>query len=99
MMIAYYNVDNAKKEQISAAVGKVLEAIENAKNNANVYFDRGPKAFGDMKEYAKAKKNFFKALFNKIENEFNEEINGAIKDFNAALPEEVKKAQKEAVAE
>ena len=99
MMVAYYNVEGADRKNISVAVGKVHGAIEDAKDKANIYFDRGHKAVPTMKEYAKAKRDFFRALFNKIENEFNDEINGAIKDFNAALPESVKKAQKEAVAE
>ena len=100
MMIAYYNVEGADRKAIGDAVGKVLAAIEDAKNKSNVYFDKGAQAFrGDMKEYAKEKRAFFRALFNKIENDFNDQINAAIKEFNAALPESVKRAQKEAVAE
>lgn len=97
MMIAYSSVKDADKEKIGMAVGKVITAIEDAKNKANVYFDRGHKSFGgDLKAYSKGKKEFFRSLFNKIESEFGEEINGALKDFNAALPESFKKAQKEA---
>lgn len=97
MMVAYYNVEGADKNAISDAVGKVLEAIESAKNNANVFFERGPKSFADHKEYATAKRNFFRSLFNKIEDDFNNEINEAVKQFNEALPESYKAAQKEAV--
>ncbi len=95
MMISYYNVEGADKKAIADAVGKVLGAIEEAKNNANLYFDRGPKAFADHKEYAAEKRKFFRSLFNKIETEFGEKINGAVKEFNTALPEGYKAAQKE----
>lgn len=97
MMIAYYNVEGADKDAISEAVGKVLGAIEKAKDNANVYFDRGPKSFADHKEYSAAKRKFFRSLFNKIESDFDAEVNEAIKQFNNALPESYKTAQKEAV--
>ena len=96
MMVAYYNVEGADRKAIADAVGKVLAAIEEAKNNSNVYFDRGVKAFPDHKEYSKAKKAFFRALFNKIESDFSAQVEDAVKAFNAALPEAYKAAQKEA---
>lgn len=96
MMIAYYNVDGADRKAIASAVSKVLAAIEKAKNNANIYFDRGPKAFADHAEYAKEKRNFFRSLFNKITNEFDDDVNAALKEFNGALPASAKEAQKEA---
>lgn len=95
MISAYYNVKDADRDKITEAIEKTLGAIGKAKNNANVYFDRGPKAFENMTEYAKAKAAFFKALFNKIETEFNEEVNQALKVFNGALPEEVRQRNKE----
>lgn len=96
MMIAYYNVDGVDRKGVGEAVGKVLDAIEIAKDNANVYFDRGAKSFADHKEYAVAKRNFFRALFDKIVKDFDAQVQDALKIYNAALPEEVKAQQKEA---
>ncbi len=96
MMTSYYNVEGADKKKIAAAIEKVLAAIGKAKDNANVYFDRGVRAFEDHKAYSKAKQTFFKNLFNKITTEFGEDINLALKDFNAALPASAKAANKEA---
>ncbi|MDE5843636.1 MAG: hypothetical protein K2H35_07880 [Muribaculaceae bacterium] len=95
MMVSYYNVEGADRKAIAGAVGKVLEAIEDAKNKSNVFFERGVKSFADHKEYAKAKHEFFRALFNNIETEFGAKIDEAVKEFNAALPESYKAAQKE----
>ena len=67
--------------------------------NSNIFFDRGVKAFADKKEYSKAKETFFKALFEKVSTEFTEEINLALKEFNAALPAEEKERNKAAVTE
>ncbi|MDE5806934.1 MAG: hypothetical protein K2H76_02370, partial [Muribaculaceae bacterium] len=99
MMYAYHTVEQADKDAISKAIEKVLLATNKARMNANIFFDRGAKAFADRKEYAKAKENFFKALFEKISNEFNDEVNAALKDFNAALPAEERERNKAAVAE
>lgn len=96
MMVAYYNVEGADKKAIGNAVGTVLDAVEDAKDKANVYFDRGVKSFESAKEYGVEKRKFFKALFHKISTDFSGEIDSAIKTFNAALPEKVKEAQKAA---
>ncbi len=94
MMTAYYNVEGIDREAVANAVKKVITAIEDAKNNANVFFDRGAKSFADHKEYAVAKRKFFRSLFQKIEKDFSDKINEALKEFNAAVPEAAKQAQK-----
>lgn len=99
MMYAYYTVEGADKDAISKAIEKVLLATNKARMNSNIFFDRGVKAFADKKEYAKAKENFFKSLFEKVSTEFSEEVNAALKDFNDALPAEEKARNKEAVAQ
>lgn len=86
MMEAYYSTDGADKEGVQKAVTRLLGAIGAAKSNANRFFDRGPKGFGDMKEYARAKRDFFRQLFAKINKDFSEEVNAALKEFNAAMP-------------
>ncbi len=98
MMIAYYNVEGADKNAIASSIEKVLAAVTKAKDNANVFFDKGVKAFADKAEYTKSKAAFFKALFAKIHMEFGEELNAAVKEFNEAIPADVKKANKEATA-
>lgn len=99
MMESFYTVKDADKDAISKAIEKVLLATNKARMNANIFFDKGVKAFADKKEYVKAKDAFFKALFDKVTTEFTEEINDALKDFNAALPAEEKERNKAAVAE
>lgn len=99
MMITYYNVDGVDRNAIAGAIEKVLVATAKAKDNANIFFDRGPRAFDDVKDYLKEKKNFFRSLFNKIDSEFAEEIEVALKEYNAAIPADVKAKNKEAVTE
>lgn len=93
---AYENVAGADKDELQKAYAKVLGAVGAAKSNANRFFDRGRKGFADAKEYGKTKREFFKSLFNKIENDFDSEVKEGLKLFNAALPAAEKEANKEA---
>ena len=97
MMFVYYNVKGVDKDAIERSIARVLGATAAAKSNANVFFDKGSKAFENRLDYTKAKRQFFKALFKKISGEFSAEVNGALSEFNAALPEDVKKQNIEAV--
>lgn len=96
MMTVYYNEEGVDQDKISQAVAKVLGATGAAKSNANIFFDKGHKAFADEKEYKKAKSDFFKKLFKRIHEDFNAEISAALKLFNDAVPAAVKEANKQA---
>ena len=95
MISAYYNVKGADKDKISKAIEGTLGSVGKAKNHANVYFDKGVRAFGSIEEYSKAKKAFFKALFDKIQKEFDDDVNASLKLFNDALPADEKARNKE----
>ncbi len=98
MMDVYYTVSSAEKEAIAKAIEKVLGATAAARANANVFFDKGAKAFPTRKEYGKAKKEFFSKLFEKINSDFTKELDDALKVFNAAIPQNVKDQNKSMAA-
>lgn len=94
MMSVYYNEEGVDRDKIAEAVAKVLKATAVAKSNANRCFDRGAKGFADIREYGKAKAEFFKKMFAKNAEDFNAAIADALKDFNQAVPQSVKDANK-----
>lgn len=94
MMDSFYTVEGINKDQVSKAIEKVIGATAAARANANVFFDKGVKAFASNKEYSKAKKEFFVKLFDKINSDFSNELDEALKLFNAAIPEGVKESNK-----
>lgn len=96
MMVAYYNVEGIDSDAVASAIQTIIGAVAEAKGNCNRRFDRGVKAFADRKEYRRAKGAFFRALFNKIESDFDAKMEAALKTFNGALPEAYRQAQKEA---
>ncbi len=97
-MIGYYNIDGVDKDKVENAIAMVLGGLTTACDRSNNFFGKGEKEFADKPAYLKARTAFFKDLFNKINSDFSETINSALKLFNEAVPEEVKKANKEALA-
>lgn len=96
MVEVYETTANVDKTKVANAIEKVIGAVAAAKSNADVTFDKGVKAFENIVEYSKAKKAFYKQLFEKIYKDFYQEIEDAVKEFNSAVPEEVKAQNKAA---
>lgn len=97
MVDVFDTTENIDKEKVANAVEKVIGAVAAAKSKADITFDKGVKAFDSLKEYSKAKTSFFKQLFKKISDDFVKELEEAVKEFNAALPAEVKSENKASV--
>lgn len=93
-MSCAYNLNGIDRDKVINAMGMALSAIGKARNNANISFDRGPKAFADLRAYSKARREFYTALFDKIQTEFSEEMNQALKALNECLPAEVREQNK-----
>ena len=96
MADVYDSVENVDKAKVADAVEKVISAVAAAKSNADITFDKGVKAFDNLGAYSKAKKQFFRQLFNKITEDFYKQLEEAVKEFNAAVPESVKSENKAA---
>lgn len=96
MAEVYDTVENVAKDKVADAVEKVICAVAAAKANADVTFDKGVKAFDNLKEYSKAKKAFYKSLFKKVYDDFYKDLQEAVKEFNAAVPQDVKEENKAA---
>lgn len=89
--VLYENPKGLDKETLMQAIHTLLKAVGEARNNSNVFFDKGAKAFENRGAYEKAKRAFFKNLFDKINTEFSAGVEEAVKLFNKSVPEEVKK--------
>ena len=94
MMTAYYHVEEVDKTAVEAAVADILMATENAILKSGIKFDKTASAFDTEFAYHNAKRNFFKSLYRKINKEFSNNVNAAIKKFNAAIRASIKDANK-----
>lgn len=99
IMLAYYNIKDADKTKLEEALRLMVTATEDARSKSNLYFNRGMKSFDSHAEYAKAKKEFFFSLFNKIDNDFSAAVDESLKLFNSAIPQSVKEKNKKISAE
>ena len=90
-------VENVDKNKAANAVEQILSACAAAKSNADVTFDKGVKAFDNLRDYSKAKKDFYRQLFKKVEEDFYKEIDEALKEFNSGVPQDIKEENKTSV--
>lgn len=93
MMDVCYTVDGVDCAAVQDAVIDILKAGELALVKANVKFDKTPKGCEEG-AYAKERRSFYNGLFKKVNTEFLEAVNAAIKKFNAAVPEQAKAENK-----
>lgn len=97
MLVVFFNTNGADGEKIDKSIIMAMDTADKAIRNSNVFFDKGVKAFDrNRKEYNKAKKAFFKALFKKIDSDLSEGMNEALKVFNSAIPAAEREANKQA---
>lgn len=94
MMMTSFISDKVDKEAVDNAIIKLLAASEAAIVKVNVKFDKTLKAFDSEKEYKKAKRSFYKALYDKAGDEFVEKLKESMADFNSCFPSEVKDSLK-----
>ena len=98
MMGATYLFDKVDKDKIDKAIIDLLADSEAAIVKLNVKYDKTLKAFGNAKEYRKAKRNFYKDLYTKINGEFAKAVEKALQEFNSSFPEELKASLKSEAA-
>ena len=84
MMSAYYNVESVDKARGGESNGNGAWRCRRCESQFNVSFDKGPKAFENHAEYAKAKQAFSKSFFAKISEDFMAELEAALKIFQCS---------------
>lgn len=94
MMAVSIEVPGVNTDAIDQAIIKVLKGAEVALMMANAKFDKTESAFANRREYNKARRAFYKTVFDKAHTEFAECNTKALAEFNAAVPAEVKAANK-----
>lgn len=86
MMVSYYNVKDADREKISAAITKIVAAMENAKKESNTLFNKGVRDFDNLAAYNKAKAQFIREQYDAAIENYNKALGDALKDYNEGMP-------------
>lgn len=84
-------VDTATMREL---VGKLASLQDNTLKNISFAFDKAPRDFADRHAYNKARAAYFRTAFKSLRDKFNSRIQDIIREMNAALPQEVKDANK-----
>lgn len=95
-LIAAQYVKGVEPKKMYAIVNKLAELQSHALTNISFDFDKVPSEFASMQEYRKAKESYFKQAYTAFREKFNGRIQEIVKEMNAALPQEVKDANKAA---
>ncbi|MDE6117542.1 MAG: hypothetical protein K2O30_10735 [Duncaniella sp.] len=96
-VIAKITVPGINPETINSIIYELAELQENALKRVSVSFPQSPKGFENAKSYKEARAKYFKAAFTSLKSEFNKHVEAIVKKMNAALPQEQKDANKNAL--
>ena len=93
-LIAGNYVKGVDKKTMQELVGKLASIQDNTLKNISFSFDKTPGDFENRHAYYAARKAYYKKAFASLKDKFNDRIQEIIKEMNAALPQEVKDANK-----
>ncbi len=93
-LIAGEYVDGVDRNAMRAIVGKIAALQQNALEHCSFSFDKVPSDFDSRKEYRSARKDYFKKAFGTLREKFNARVLEIVKEMNAAVPREVKGANR-----
>jgi len=85
MLEAVFCNDEEKQEKIERIVANMLAAYENSRIQSNVKYDKSPRAFDNDREYHRARRAFYRKMFDRIYADYNKVLNESIESFNALL--------------
>ena len=80
--------------QVAEIVGHIATLQVNALSNASFAFDKTASSFDNVHDYRKALHAYNKAAYTKFKAEFNGHLAAIVKEMNAAMPAEARKANR-----
>lgn len=95
-MIAAEYVKGVDAQAMSKIVSEVAQLQTAALSNSSFGFDKVESDYENRAAYLKAKKAYYKKAYSALRDKFNTKIQEVVKEMNAALPQEVKNANKRA---
>lgn len=93
-LIAADYVKGVDPKEMRRIVGEIAALQENAIQHISFSFDKVPSDFANLHEYNKARSAYFKKAYASFRDKFNARIQEVVKEMNAALPQEVKDANR-----
>lgn len=86
-VIAKLAIPGIDCEKLNELIFQLAELQESAIQLVSVDFPQTPKSFASKKEYADARRSYYKASFAKLREHFNIRVQEILKEMNAAVPD------------
>lgn len=86
-VLAKIAIPGIDRERLNELIYQLAELQESALRLVSVDFPRTPKSFASKKEYADARRAYYKASFARLREHFNARVQEILKDMNATVPD------------
>ena len=94
ILIASKVLKGFDSKQVAKIINEIAALQEQSLCNSSFSFDKTARDFDNVGDYRKARAKYYKAAYNQLEKDFRESVLAIVKDMNAAMPPEVKEANK-----
>lgn len=84
----------ADGRKMSQIIVDLADLQDDTIRKVSVAFDKSAGSSKDKKEYKKAKRNYYKKAYSTLKQQFNEGLEGIVKDINSLIPQEQKEQNK-----
>ncbi len=102
-VLAKIAIPGIDREKLNEIIYQLADLQASALRLVSVEFPRAPRSFDNRKEYADARRAYFKASFAKLREHFNARVQEILKEMNATVPDastpEQRKAQMKHILE
>lgn len=102
-VLAKIAIPSIDREKLNEIIYQLADLQASALRLVSVEFPRTPRSFDNRKEYADARRAYFKASFAKLREHFNARVQEILKEMNATVPDastpEQRKAQMKHILE
>lgn len=102
-VLAKIAIPGIDREKLNEIIYQLADLQASALRLVSVDFPRTPRSFDNRKEYADARRAYFKASFAKLREHFNARVQEILKEMNATVPDastpEQRKAQMKHILE
>lgn len=99
VVVAADCMTNANDDKIATLVTDIARAQSKALKRASVAFDKTPKEFANLREYHKARHDYYAKVYAQLRTDFSADLNAVVAQVNAMLTPAEKEANKAAAKE
>ncbi len=93
LLLAAHVSANVDREKVHEIVRQIAALQEGARTKCTFWFDKTPRDFAEnLSEYKKARRQYFKAAYKQLRQEFGQKAVAIVKEMNSLIPAEARKA-------